>query len=165
MKTRKTSTAVAVAVAVTLALMAVLGAGAAALAASEPTGGSRAEVGVFLPGTPPPGLPAEGDQFLTVDPVLDPGTGEQIGTAVTRVVVAQVVGDDATVILDCTVRLPEGNLAFYGAESFSSFADGVTYTVVGGTGRYQGTGGVVNITGSELGGRAGSLLSFDITRR
>ena len=154
----------AVAVAVTLALMAVLGA-AAALAASEPPGRSRDDVGVFLPGTPPAGLPAEGDQFLTVDPVRDPGTGEQIGTAVTRVVVAQVAGDDATFILDCTVRLPEGNLAFYGAESFSSFVDGVTYTVVGGTGRYQGTRGVVNITGGEVSGQAGSLLSFDITRR
>ncbi len=162
MNTRKTSTTVAVAV--TLALMAVLGA-AVALAASEPPGRSRADVGVFVPGTPPAGLPAVGDQFLTVDAVLDPGTGEQIGTAVTRVVVAQVAGDDATFILDCTVRLPEGNLAFYGAESFSSFADGVTYMVVGGTGRYQGTRGVVNITGGEVGGQAGSLLSFDITRR
>lgn len=162
MNTSKTSTTVAVAV--TLALMAVLGA-AAALAASEPPGRARGDVEVFLPGTPPAGLPTEGDQFLTVDPVLDPGTGEQIGTAVTRVVVAQVAGDDATFILDCTVRLPEGNLAFYGAESFSSFVDGVTYTVVGGTGRYQGTRGVVNITGGEVGGQAGSLLSFDITRR
>ena len=162
MNTRKTSTTVAVAV--TLALTAVLGS-AAALAASEPPGRSRGDVAVFLPGTPPAGLPAEGDQFLTVDPVLDPGTGEQIGTAVTRVVVAHVAGDDATFILDCTVRFPEGNLAFYGAESFSSFADGVTYTVVGGTGRYQETRGVVNITGGEVGGQAGSLLSFDITRR
>lgn len=41
----------------------------------------------------------------------------------------------------------------------------MTYTVVGGTGRYQGTGGVVNITGGEVGGQSGSLLSFDITRR
>ncbi len=138
---------------------------AATLAAADSPGRSRGEVAVFIPGEPPAGLPAERDQFLTVDPVLDPGSGEPIGTAVTRVVVAQVAGDDATFVLDCTVRLPDGNLYFYGAESFSSFVDGVSYAVVGGTGRYQGTRGVVDITGGQVDGQAGSVLTFDVTRR
>ena len=79
--------------------------------------------------------------------------------------IAEVTDDDAVLILDCTVRLADGNLNFYGAESFSSFADGVTYTVIGGTGRYHGTRGVVNITGGHVAGENVSLLAFDLTRR
>lgn len=135
--------------------------GASAQSAGQP----RPDIAVFIPGGPPAGLPATGDQFLTVDPVLDPRTGEEIGTAVTRVVTAKATEDEAAFILDCIVQLPEGNLSFYGAETFASLADGFTHTVVGGTGRYQATRGVVNIHGHQVDGQPGSLLAFDLTRR
>ena len=144
---------------------ALVGVTAVAIAVADSPGSPRAALSVFIPGEPPPGPFATGDQLVTVDAVLDPHSGAEIGKAVTRLVFAEVTEDDATFVLDCTVQLSEGNLAFYGAESFSSFADGVTYTVVGGTGRYQGTRGVVHITGGEVGGQPGSLLDFDITRR
>lgn len=136
-------------------------AGASADGAREP----ETTITAFLPGEPLAGVPATGSQFLTVDPLLDPHTREEIGTAVTRVVIAAAAEDDATFILDCAVQLPGGNLYFYGAETFASFADGVTYAVVGGTGRYEGTRGVVDINVTQIDGQPGSLLTFDLTRR
>lgn len=156
-------TRLAAAVALTAAAIAGLVAIAASAAAGVPA--KPAAVSVFIPGDPPAGIPPEGTQILTVDPVFDPGSGDPIGTAVTRVVIAEVTDDDAVFILDCTVRLDDGTLTFYGAESFSSFADGVIYTVMGGTGRYHGTRGVVNITAAQVEGQNGSLLTFDLTRR
>lgn len=153
---------------VAVVLMAAATVVAMAAAAASPATGRPAKpaaLSVFIPGEPPGGLPPEGAQILTVDPVFDSDSGAEIGTAVTRVVIARVADDDAVFILDCTVRLPDGNLNFYGAESFSSFADGVTYTVIGGTGRYHGTQGVVNVTGGQVDGHNGSLLAFDLTPR
>lgn len=150
---------------VAMTAAAVLGLATMAASAAAGAPAAPAAISVFIPGDPPAGLPPEGTQVLSVDPVLDPDSGSQIGTAVTRIVVAEVTDDDAVFILDCTVRLADGSLNFYGAESFSSLANGVTYTVIGGTGRYHGTRGVVNITGGQVNGQNGSLLAFDLTRR
>ncbi|MGH9030569.1 MAG: hypothetical protein ACRDZV_00445 [Acidimicrobiia bacterium] len=152
--------AVVLVAAATVVALATVAASAASGEQAKP-----AALTVFIPGEPPPGLPREGAQILTVDPVLDPDSGAEIGTAITRVVIAEVIDDDAVFILDCTVRLADGNLNFYGADSFSSLADGVTYTVIGGTGRYHGTRGIVTVTGGHVDGHDGSLLAFDLTRR
>jgi hypothetical protein len=150
---------------VVMTAAAVLGLATVTASATAGAPATPAAVSVFIPADPPAGLPPEGTQTLSVDPVLDPDSGAQIGTAVTRVVIAEVTDDNAVFILDCTLRLADGTLNFYGAESFSSFANGATYTVTGGTSRYHGTRGVVNITSGHVDGETGSLLTFDLTRR
>lgn len=113
----------------------------------------------------PAGLSA-GDTLLFDEPVVNPKTGEHIGSAVTRVqVVKTLEGGDALFILDCTVRLPKGNLVFTGAEQFSHVATGMTFVVAGGTGRYAGADGTVTARHTDVSGQPAAVLSFDITRR
>jgi hypothetical protein len=112
----------------------------------------------------PTGMSA-GDTLLFDEPVVNPKTGERIGTAVTRVqIVKTLAGDDALFILDCTVRLPRGNLVFTAAEQFSHLASGVTFVVAGGTGRFAGADGTVTGRHTEFSGEPAAVLSFDLTR-
>lgn len=106
-----------------------------------------------------------GDTLLHHDPVLHPDSGEQIGSAVTRVrAVRNLDGGDVVFLLDCTVRLPDGNLVFYGAEQLSNVQAETTYAVTGGTGDYAGIQGTVAGTLSRVDGQDGFLLAFDFTR-
>jgi hypothetical protein len=63
-----------------------------------------------------------GDTLLHHDPVLDPNTGQQIGTAVTRVQAIQSLDGDTVIRLDCTVRLANGNVVFSGGDQLSRLA-------------------------------------------
>lgn len=133
---------------------------------------------VFIPDQPPTHLadaaplddPATtqpeysaGDALLFRDPVLNPDTGDDLGSAVTRVqVVENPTAGDAAFVLDCTVRLADGNLAFYGADQLAHLATTTQFAVIGGTGTYAGTTGMVTGTPTEVGGRAGHLLTFEL---
>lgn len=106
-----------------------------------------------------------GDTLLHHDPVLDPDSGEQIGTAVTRVQAGRALGGaDALFILDCTVRLANGNLVFYGPEQLSNIPTGTTYSLIGGTGSYAGAEGTVEGVLDEHDGQDVFRLHFDLTR-
>lgn len=104
-----------------------------------------------------------GDTLLFRDPVLDPDTGADLGTAVTRVqIVDDMTNGDAPFVLDCTVSLANGNLAFYGAEQLAHLATTARFAVIGGTGQYAGMTGAVTGVPAEVAGRAGHVLTFEL---
>jgi hypothetical protein len=107
---------------------------------------------------------APGSVLLFDEPLLDPASGAQIGTAKTRVQVVSQVGDDLSFILDCTFEEPDGNIVFTGAELFSHIASAVSFAVVGGTGRYAGASGEVTITPATVAGQTGGIASFTFTK-
>jgi hypothetical protein len=102
-----------------------------------------------------------GDTLLHHDPVLDP-TGQQIGTAVTRVQAVQSLDGDTVVLLDCTVRLADGNVVFSGGDQLARLATtGTVYAITGGTGGYVGADGAVTARPDTLRGKDGFRLAFD----
>jgi hypothetical protein len=108
---------------------------------------------------------APGSQLLFDEPLLDPATGDEVGTSKTRVEVVSQVGDDLSFILDCTFEWPAGNnIVFTGAEYFSHLATGATFAVVGGTGTYAGANGSVQLTPDTVDGQSGSIATFTFTK-
>jgi hypothetical protein len=108
---------------------------------------------------------APGAQLLFDEPLLDPVTGNQVGTSKTRVEVISQVGDDLSFILDCTFEWPGGNnIVFTGAEYFSHLATGVTFAVVGGAGTDAGANGTVHLTPDSVDGQTGSTATFTFTK-
>ncbi|GAA0674332.1 hypothetical protein GCM10010193_29000 [Kitasatospora atroaurantiaca] len=102
--------------------------------------------------------PQPGDVLLFQEPAVD-ADGQVIGDAITRVQVFQ----EGSYMLDCTVRLAEGNLVFSGAELFEHIATESTFAVTGGTGRYSGAGGQVSVTpGGSVQGQPADLLTFHL---
>jgi hypothetical protein len=104
-----------------------------------------------------------GDTLLHHDPVLDPNTGQQIGTAVTRVgAVQNLDGADKVILVDCTVQLADGDVVFYGADQLSRVqTTGTVYAITGGTRSYVGADGTVTVRLDKLQGKDGFRLAFD----
>jgi len=65
-------------------------------------------------------------------------------------------------MLDCTVRIPDGNLVFSGEEEFAHLDTASTFAVTGGTGQFSGAGGEVTVTNTSVQGAAAALLSFHL---
>jgi hypothetical protein len=103
--------------------------------------------------------PQPGDLLLFQEPAVN-ASGQTIGDSVTRVQVFQ----DGKYLLDCTVRIPGGNLVFSGEEDFANVATASTFAVTGGTGRFSGAGGQVVATPTTVQGAAATLLTFQLVR-
>ena len=117
-------------------------------------GGSDSLIDLGKPG------PSAGDTTLSRKPVVDPDTGAAAGTDVTRIQVVELLRRNAVVILDCTSNLTDGAITFYG--SFRILDPVVVLAVTGGTGAYAGARGTVKLEATEIGGKAGTLITFEI---
>lgn len=87
--------------------------------------------------------------------------GEQVGGTETILTVTRG-GDDPTLIIECSVELPDGNVLFNGSFHLTDVADGAGVPVVGGTGRYTGARGIVLLTVTDP---ARPVLAFDFTTK
>ncbi|GAA0671925.1 hypothetical protein GCM10010193_25300 [Kitasatospora atroaurantiaca] len=149
------------------AMLAVgLGAATPAVAQDRGHGGhGRGEytVAVALVEQPPvfgdPNSMKPGDVLLFEEPAVDPGDGHQIGDSLTRVQLLE----GGSYLLDCTVRLADGNLVFSGGEEFAHMEHS-TFAVTGGTERFSGAHGQVDITLTTINGAASDLLTFHLRR-
>jgi hypothetical protein len=104
-----------------------------------------------------------GDLLLFHDPVFG-DRDKEIGSAVTRVQVIQGPDDDGLddvlFLLDCTIRLNDGNLLFSGAGQLGDLGTGAEFALVGGTGQYSGARGTVEmVMGDEA-----TKLNFTFAR-
>jgi hypothetical protein len=105
-----------------------------------------------------------GDLLLFHDPVFDSEGEKEIGSAVTRVQVMQGPDDDGLgdvlFLLDCTIRLNDGNLLFSGAGQLGDLGTGAEFALVGGTAQYSGARGTVEmVMGDEA-----TKLNFTFAR-
>jgi hypothetical protein len=106
-----------------------------------------------------------GDWSVEVLPVFDPQSGRRVGRDVTEFTVAKRLGRrDALNIVDATVTLRGGKLTIYGTFKFSSFRDGVTVPITGGSGRYLNAGGSVTARPSRCDGARGLRIAFNVVR-
>lgn len=108
-----------------------------------------------------------GDEIFEIHDLLDPAdTTIVVGQAITRFTVVRLHqhGEDFTLILDCTVRLGEGENVFYGGARFSEFfgPEGAVFPVLGGTGAFSGAAGTVTIGVTAVGGEELALFTFDL---
>lgn len=92
---------------------------------------------------------SSGDTVLDHGTLLAPDSREEIGETITRVQIVEVIEPpsstedlgDFLFILDCNVKLADGDLIFYGAARWQDFfADGLEFAVTGGTGAYHHRG-------------------------
>lgn len=108
-----------------------------------------------------------GDQVIEIHRLLDPTTGDPAGRSFTHLAVLKVLGggEDLIFAIDCTIRLPEGTIVFYGAGRLGRLSEpgGLTFPVTGGTGAYELVRGTVTATAGEVAGEQGALLRFDLT--
>jgi hypothetical protein len=100
----------------------------------------RQGTGVRIPDlmTNPPNDP--GDPLILVDRVLEDKNGNQRGTFVFRgVIVKRLAADDLVVAFDATNTFEKGVLNAQGVVRFNDFRlpNGVTWAIVGGTGKYR----------------------------
>lgn len=111
------------------------------------------------------GFPTAGDYAVESQPLLDPADGSAVGRSISQLTIVRPVskGQDFEILLDSTLRLPQGDLVLDGGLRFSElFADG-TIPVVGGTGAFAGARGTVAFAAGTVAGRDGFVLSIDIT--
>lgn len=105
--------------------------------------------------TPSPDLEFNnGDIYLEHTVVRDRDTSERVGRLVTRMQVVEAyapVSEEAPMgdnefILDCTAEFEDGTITFYGPGKMGELmTNGVNFSVMGGTGRYAGARGTVQI--------------------
>lgn len=107
-----------------------------------------------------PGV-SPGDVRLQIWDLLDPVDETVVGDSVMQVWVVRLPRGDRpfTIILDCTVRLADGNIAFHGPVRTDEFG---ALPVVGGTGAYVGATGTVTIEPATLSGQDGFMWTFDL---
>jgi hypothetical protein len=82
----------------------------------------------------------------------------KVGRAETVVTITRVAPNDLEAMIECTVELRQGNVMFNGAFNFNEIANGVSVPVVGGTGRYAGARGTVQLKSTNP---ARTRLTFD----
>ena len=73
------------------------------------------------------------------------------------------MGQDFEIVLNSTLRLPDGDLVLNGGLRFSELFAGGTIPVVGGTGLFTGARGMVAFASGSVAGNDGFVLSIDIT--
>lgn len=102
-----------------------------------------------------------GDIRLQIWDLLDPVDGSAVGDSVMKVTIVRSHrgGEFFTIILDCTVRLSDGDIGFHGAIRTDEFG---ALPVVGGTGVYAGATGTVTIEPAEVAGQDGFMWTFDL---
>jgi hypothetical protein len=107
-----------------------------------------------------PGVGA-GDIRLQIWDLLDPVDESVVGDSVMKVTIVRSHhgGQFFTIILDCTVRLSDGDIAFHGVIRTDEFGP---LPVVGGTGAYAGATGTVTIEPAEVAGQDGYVWTFDL---
>jgi hypothetical protein len=107
-----------------------------------------------------------GDTILFVDNQLDPDTCERAGKLIGRLLVVQVFGEeDARILGEFTLTLPDGKIVAGGAARFSEFAQTeiAVFAVTGGTDAYRDVSGDVRIQEDvEMCGRRGALTTIDL---
>lgn len=112
-----------------------------------------------------PGFPTAGDCPVESQPLLDPKDGSAVGRSISQLTIIRPVtkGQDFEVVVNTTLRLPQGDLVAEGGLRFSElFANG-TIPVVGGTGAFAGARGTVAFAAGTVAGQDGFMLSIDIT--
>jgi hypothetical protein len=112
-----------------------------------------------------PGFPTAGDYAVESQPLLDPTDGSDVGRSTSALMIVRPVsgGRDFEIVLNSTLRLPEGDLVVDGGLRFSELSTGGTIPVVGGTGPFAGARGTVVFAAGTVAGQDGFVLSIDIT--
>lgn len=111
------------------------------------------------------GFPTAGDYAVESQPLLDPADGSDVGRSISTLTIVRPVskGQDLDIVLDSTLRLPDGDLVVNGGLRFSELFAGGTIPVVGGTGAFAGARGTVAFAAGNVAGNDGFVLSIDIT--
>jgi hypothetical protein len=106
-----------------------------------------------------------GDWGVEVLPLFDPQSGRRVGRDVTKFTVAKRLGRrDALNIVEVTATLRGGKLTLYGTFKFSSFRDGVTVPITGGSGRYLNAGGSATAQPGRCDGARGTRIVLNVVR-
>lgn len=111
-----------------------------------------------------PGFPSAGDYAVESQPILDPSDGSSLGRSLTELTIIRPMshGQDLEIVLDSTLRLPDGDLVVDGGLRFSDlFADG-EIAVVGGTRAFAGARGTATFAAGTVDGKDGFFLSIDV---
>jgi hypothetical protein len=113
-----------------------------------------------------------GDVELFQDKLLDPRTGRKAGRDVGRFTLVRRFGEehseefDGLLLVDAMFFFPTGKISVYGSFKFSDFGQerGINLPITGGTGRYEGATGVLNVQQHGCDGKSGSVFRFHITK-
>jgi len=81
--------------------------------------------------------------LLVERPLLEASSGSEAGTLVLVGVYVRVDSGSPLLAWNASNKLPEGIINTQGAARLSEFASGVTFAIVGGTGKYKYTRGTV----------------------
>jgi hypothetical protein len=108
---------------------------------------------------------SRGDWSVGTFPMYDPQSGRRVGRNVTKFTVAKRLSQrDALSIVEVTATLRGGKLTLYGTFKFSSFRDGVTVPITGGSGRYLNAGGSATAQPGRCDGARGTRIVFNVVR-
>lgn len=104
-----------------------------------------------------------GDYSVFQDRLLDPATGDRIGTVIGRFTAIRELGHrDGIFMVDPMFIVPKGKLSVFAVAKFSSFEDGATFPVTGGTNNYANATGTVTARDGSCAGKRGIRFVFDV---
>jgi hypothetical protein len=104
-----------------------------------------------------------GDWTVATGAVFNPQSGQRVGRSVLKFTVVKLIGQrNALNLVDGSITLGGGKLAFYGSFKFSGFRDGVTVPITGGSGRYLNAGGSLTAQTGRCDGAPGTRLTFNV---
>jgi hypothetical protein len=87
-----------------------------------------------------------GDLVIQVNPLYRTGTKKKVGRDVVDVrLIRQLGRNNAIFRVDATFVLGAGKIEATGTSTFAHLRNGAAFTVTGGTGRYAGATGTVNV--------------------
>ena len=112
-----------------------------------------------------PGFPTAGDYAVESQPLLDPSDGSSVGRSLTQLTIVRPVskGQDVEIVLNSTLRLPDGDLALSGGLRFSELFARRHDPGRRRDGSVRRGAGTVAFAAGTVAGQDGFVLSIDIT--
>lgn len=109
-----------------------------------------------------------GDYSVSVDRLQAPRDGKAGRSVATFTVVRPVPNSqfDAVFNVHAMFFFPGGKISVYASGKFSDLerTDGVDFPITGGTGRYEGVSGVVNVRNGKCNGKGSTVFVFHLLK-
>lgn len=108
--------------------------------------------------------PSNGDYFLLGHALQNPEDGTRVGRMFGICTIIKIDPQHANTIQTCEIQLnlADGGVMTEGTFSVALLDEGATIAVTGGTGNYSQAAGTLTLTGTEVDGESGVLLSLDL---
>ncbi len=108
--------------------------------------------------------PSNGDYFLMSHPLQDPADGTRVGKTYGICTILKLDPQHTNTVQSCEIQLDlaDGSVMTQGTFSVALLEDGAPIAITGGTGSYSQAAGTLTLTGAQVEGESGVLLTLEL---